>query len=35
MKSILEQFKETEEIRLRRVNDVSTMGEKKTSGKSR
>ena len=34
MKSILEQFK-TEEIRLRRMEDVSTMGEKKTSGKPR
>ena len=34
MKSILEQFK-TEEIRLRRLEDVSTMGEKKTSRKSR
>lgn len=34
MKNILEQFK-TEEIRLRRVKDVSTMGEEKTNGKSR
>lgn len=35
MKSILEQFKETEEVRLRRIKDVSTMGEEKTSRKSR
>lgn len=35
MKIILEQFKETEEIRLRRVNDVSIMGEEKTNGKPR
>lgn len=35
MKSILEQFKETEEIKLRRVKDVSTMGEEKTSRKPR
>ena len=34
MKSILEQFK-TEEIRLRRVKDVSAMGEEKTDRKSR
>ena len=34
MKSILEQFK-TEEIRLRRVEDVSAMGEEKTDRKSR
>ena len=35
MKSILEQFKETEEIRLRRVKDVSTMGKEKTNRKRR
>ena len=34
MKSILEQFK-TEEIRLRRVEDVSAMGEEKTNRKPR
>jgi len=35
MKSILEQFKETEEVRLRRIKDVSIMGEEKTNGEPR